>query len=418
MTPPFVFSPIDARRIDVTIFGSGIAESPVVVLASFPEPRPTTNPYIVMLARELVDQPEVELRYFTWKNALLRRYDVFHAHWPEILVSGNPGIKLAGRRLLFCILLGRLWLSGVAVVRTQHNIRPHRRGRTIENFLLRKLENRTAWWITLNRTTHTLDSSRTTTILHGEYVDWFGKYLQPPAEPGQVLFAGLIRDYKNVPTLIKAFAEIDDPTYRLRIAGSPSSAELACSLESAANGDNRVTLTFEYISDEELADAVGRCEVMVLPYAEMHNSGAALMALSMRRPVLAPDNAATRSLADEVGPGWVYRFTGDLSAADIVTAITDRRGRSAGVVPDLTRRSWRDAGRRHLEVYRAAQQFRLRRLRRSGHQDPAPLTPQSPPRGGVREAALPPPETTHGDKIIAAFGCVRGRNSTSHDAVR
>lgn len=108
---------------------------------------------------------------------------------------------------------------------------------------------------------------------------------------------------------------------------------------------------------------------MVLPYAEMHNSGAALMALSMRRPVLTPDNAATRSLAQEVGPGWVYRFAGDLTAADVLAAITDRRGRSAGIVPDLTQRSWCDAGRRHAEVYRAAQRFRARRRRRFRRQE-------------------------------------------------
>ena len=282
--------------------GSGIGKSPLVVLASFPEPRQTTNPYIVMLARELVSRPEIDLRYFTWKKALVHRYDVFHAHWPEILVSGDPGVKLAVRRLLFCILLGRLWLSRVAVVRTQHNTRPHRAGRRIENYLLRMLESRTTWWVTLNPTTSTPDSNRTTTILHGHYVEWFSRYTQPPAEPGQVLFAGLIRDYKNIPALVRAFEGIEDPTYRLTIAGSPSSAELARSLESVANGDSRVTFTFEYITDEELADAVGRCEMIVLPYAEMHNSGAALMALSMRRPVLTPDNAATRSLADEVGP--------------------------------------------------------------------------------------------------------------------
>ncbi len=345
------------------------AAASLTVLASFPALRATTNPYIVTLARELAAQPDLHLRYFSWKYALVGHYDVFHAHWPELFVAGPPGIKVAARQVLFALVLVRLWAMRTPVVRTLHNVRPHQGGRRVEKVLLRRLDRLTTAWVRLNPLTETPDAARTFTILHGDYIDWFAKYRQPPAEPGRVLFAGLIRDYKNVPRLIAAFAGIDDPTFRLSIAGSPSTAELAHSLELAAKGDDRVSFTFEYISEEKLADLVGRCELMVLPYAEMHNSGAALMALSMRRPVLTPDNAATRSLAQEVGPGWVYRFAGDLTAADVLAAITDRRGRSAGIVPDLTQRSWCDAGRRHAEVYRAAQRFRARRRRRFRRQE-------------------------------------------------
>lgn len=338
----------------------GVAPSPLTVLVSFPALRATTNPYIVTLARELSDQPDLDVRYFSWNYALIGRYDVFHTHWPELFVAGKPGPKRAARQLLFFLLLVRLWAGRVPVVRTLHNVRPHHGGRTVEKLLLRQLDRLTGCWIRLNPQTETPDSAETSTILHGDYIEWFASYPQPTAEPGRLLFAGLIRDYKNIPALIMAFAGIDDPAYRLKIAGNPSSAELARSLQDEAAGDSRVSFDFEYVSDTELADAVGRCELMVLPYAEMHNSGAALMALSMRRPVLVPDNEITRSLAEEVGPGWVYRFVGALSAADIAAAITDRRQRAAWPPPDLTRRSWGDAGSRHLDVYRAARLLRGR----------------------------------------------------------
>ena len=53
-----------------------------VVQQSFPTPRPTTNPYLVML-RDAVDAvPGVTVRTFSWRAALTRRADVFHVHWP------------------------------------------------------------------------------------------------------------------------------------------------------------------------------------------------------------------------------------------------------------------------------------------------------------------------------------------------
>ena len=78
---------------------------PIRVLQSFPTPRPTTNPYIVMLARSLQSEPGIAMSTFTWKRALLGRYDVFHAHWPEILVSGHSPVKTAVRQLFTILLL-------------------------------------------------------------------------------------------------------------------------------------------------------------------------------------------------------------------------------------------------------------------------------------------------------------------------
>ena len=51
-----------------------------------------------------------------------RGYDVFHAHWPEILVNGHRPLKTAVRQVLFLVMLIRLRLRGTAIVRTLHNL--------------------------------------------------------------------------------------------------------------------------------------------------------------------------------------------------------------------------------------------------------------------------------------------------------
>ena len=53
----------------------------------------------------------------------------------------------------------------------------------------------------------------------------------------------------------------------------------------------------------------------MLPYRHMHNSGAALTALSLDRPVLVPETDVNRDLARETGPGWVVTFAGELRPA-------------------------------------------------------------------------------------------------------
>ena len=93
-----------------------------VVLQSFPPPRSTTNPYVVMLADSLRALPTVEVRYFSWKTALLSRYDVFHAHWPEILASGRSPLRKLVRQALFVLLLLKLRITRTPAVRTLHNL--------------------------------------------------------------------------------------------------------------------------------------------------------------------------------------------------------------------------------------------------------------------------------------------------------
>ena len=93
----------------------------------------------------------------------------------------------------------------------------------------------------------------------------------------------------------------------------------------------------------------------------MHNSGAHILALSLGRPVLAPRNAVTDRIADEVGDGWVHRYEGELHASDIANAL------AAGIPaegPDLSARDWPTAGRMHHEVFTSAVTGSGRRRRR------------------------------------------------------
>ncbi|TFV52996.1 glycosyl transferase [Blastococcus sp. TF02A-35] len=329
-------------------------DRPLRVLQSFPEPRPTTNPYLVMLRDALAEVPGLEVRTFSWRRALTGRYDVFHVHWPEILVSGNGPLRTAVRRLLFAALLLRLRLRRTAVVRTVHNLRPHQERSGAAAWLLRRAERRTSAHIRLNDRTPATEGVWGATVVHGHYRGWFEQHPHQASRPGHLVFAGLVRSYKNVPGLVGAFTAADDPGLSLHVAGAPDSPETGEQLRAAAGADERVRLTLRHLDDAELVAAVTEAELVVLPYRDMHNSGAALLALSLDRPVLVPDNEVTADLAAEVGPGWVHRYQGDLTAEVLRDALAALRAEPRAPRPDLSRREWDGAAAAHVEVYRRA----------------------------------------------------------------
>ena len=96
---------------------------------------------------------------------------------------------------------------------------------------------------------------------------------------------------------------------------------------------------------------MGRAELVVLPYRTMHNSGAALLALSLERPVLVPANESTESLAREVGAGWVQTFAPPLAPGVLARAVTVVRTTRRSPAPDLSARTWPAIADRHREAY-------------------------------------------------------------------
>jgi glycosyltransferase involved in cell wall biosynthesis len=326
---------------------------PFTVLQSFPEPRETTNPYVVLLREALERTPGTRVLTFSWRHALTARYDAFHAHWPEVWVDGNSPLKKLARQALFALFLLRLRLTRVPLVRTVHNLDLPEGLTRRQTVLLRWAERATALRIRINGTTEVAGDAPVETILHGHYRDWYAPHPRRERRPGRIAFVGQVRRYKGVESLLAAFTETTDPDLSLHVAGRPTSEELAGQLRAAA-GDPRISLSLAFLSDADLVAEVSEAELVVLPYREMHNSGGALAALSLDTPVLVPDNEATRCLAAEVGPGWVHTFTPPLTGADLEGTVARLRTSPPAAPPDLSRREWDGAGHAHLAAYRRA----------------------------------------------------------------
>lgn len=328
------------------------APRPLVVLESFPAPRPTTNPYLVQLLASLPG--DVRALTFDWRTALTARYDVLHVHWPENLLRGRNRAKTVARRLCVALLLLRATARRTAVVRTLHNTAPHEGGGRIERAFLRWWDRRTTLWVRLNPGTEPPTAAPVVTILHGHYRDWFAAMPHPEPVPGRILFFGLVRPYKGVEALLDAFAELDGDEVSLRVVGHPTTDELRERVRAAVASDPRVTARLEYVDDAALAEEVGRADLVALPYRALHNSGVALLALSLDRPVLLPRSALAAELDAEVGTGWVATFDDTVGPEDLARALKTARSTDRTPAPDLSARGWAEAGRAHADAFRRA----------------------------------------------------------------
>lgn len=348
---------------------------PVRVLMALSPPDGTTR-YVDQIAAGA--PAEVEITYRTWRSVFTGRYDVLHLHWPEKLVAADRAARPLVSRLLFVALLIRLKLQRVAVVRTLHNTSPHEGiSSRWQQRLLDWCDRQTTLYITINPVTEPAVGAESVTVLHGHYRTRFAHLEHPAAQPGRLLFFGLLRNYKGVDQLLAAFAGADDADWRLRLVGAPFDQSIADDVERAAAADHRISACLGSVPDRDLVAEICRSELIVLPYRAMHNSGAVLLALSLDRPVLVPRTPVNQALAGEVGPGWIHMYDGELTVTDIRNALTDNASGSQRSAPDLRGRDWDTVGEGHYQAYlramaiarpaRPARSWRDRRIRSGRH---------------------------------------------------
>jgi beta-1,4-mannosyltransferase len=348
------------RRASST--GAATNGATVTVLESFGPPHARTNPYIRQLAASF--PPSVRLLHFSWRRAVFGRYDVFHVHWPEVLVRGRSPVRGAVRSGLYLLVLAQLRLRGRALVRTLHNEAPHEPVTRAQAWVLGCGDRRTTLWIALSE--HARPPSPAPVVVAPlgdcrELADRAdgaaGVDGDRPPVPGRLLHFGHVRRYKGVDALLDAFRQLDDGGVSLRIVGETRDAATRAAVARAAAADARITAVDAFVPDEQLLGEVLDSELVVLPFTRMTNSSSLLLALSLDRPVLVPRTGLTAALAAEVGPGWVHTYEGALDAAALARALAAVRAARAGgdlAPPDLSARAWPAIGARHAEAFRRA----------------------------------------------------------------
>jgi len=339
-----------------------------LVVAMAPLPSALGNPFIAQMCHEL-QRNDCRVVALSLGNA--RRADVLHVHWPDHFVNRRTiAESLRGAvKLLLCSALMRL--RGRAVVWTVHNLKPHdSRHPSVERFFWPCFTALVNGVVTLSgaglsavrQRFPALRRTAAAVVPHGNYAGVYPATPLAPAEARESLglpksahplvFFGQIRPYKNVPELLAAFHDVDDPQARLVVAGGPSDETLRRRLEDEARQDPRVVLTGR-VDDADVSRVFTAGVGVVLPYREVFNSGSLVLALSQGRPVLVPRTPTFAELRDAVGDDWVRFFTPPLRAPELrafeahaAELVASHRA------PDLSMLAWEHLGVRIVDLYR------------------------------------------------------------------
>lgn len=335
----------------------GPAHITVMQSLGAPSPsKPISNPYTRLLV-ESMPSDRVQTKYFRWSGFLTDDFDVLHVHWPEVFVRHPRKVVHYAKCLAFWLFLLRIRLRNKAIVRTVHNLTPHEPGTWLETKVLTALDQQTDVRIVLNDATPNPLGTPTVLVPHGHYRDW---YDEPGAERtirGRLLTFGFIRAYKGIDDLLGAFRGTRDSDLTLVIAGRADSDDTSRFLNEQAALDERVSLDLRFVPDEELATHIAQAEMVVLPYREVHNSGVALLSLSLNRPILMRRSESSELLQTEFGAEWVILFDGDLTAEVIEGAIVDVRANPRSPRADMSSREWPLLAEKTVEAYDLARRL-------------------------------------------------------------
>ncbi len=166
-----------------------------------------------------------------------------------------------------------------------------------------------------------------------------------PANSRTILFFGLIREYKGLDILIKAFSGLGNE-YTLVIAGEPyGSFEKYAGLISECKNRDNIILRTEYIRDNDVAAYFSASDVVVLPYRSATQSGITAISYHFGIPMITTDTGGLKESIGERGTGIVVdRADVQLIRNAIISLFSDYENKSAAfakaIQAEKERLSW------------------------------------------------------------------------------
>jgi glycosyltransferase involved in cell wall biosynthesis len=166
-----------------------------------------------------------------------------------------------------------------------------------------------------------------------------------------VLFFGLIRPYKGVDVLLRAFRQVEGA--ELWVVGMPR-VDMA---PLRALAGERVRFVERFVSDPEIPAYFRRADLVVLPYRDIDQSGVLYSALAFGRPLVLSAAGGFVELAESHGAARLVPPGDERALAEAITELLADPAARAELAAAAARAaagpySWDEVARRTLEVYR------------------------------------------------------------------
>ncbi|PSN14669.1 glycosyltransferase [filamentous cyanobacterium CCT1] len=271
----------------------------------------TSNPYQEKLLRHLVESnvnvDTTEFKTQFKKNLLKKNIQILHLNWIHSYLKARNSVNSTYRFFTLFLRLTIIRLSGIKIVWTVHNLKSHEDNYSPAlDFLARLILTKLSKAIIVHchvaqekvTATFNVKPEKIFLIPHGNYIDLYPneisrkvarKSLCIAADEKIILYMGIIRPYKGICQLIESFKTIESSNKaKLIIAGKILEERDVEAISSAIKGIDNIIFKPGYVPDQEVQIYMNACDVVALPYKNILTSGAAILAMSFRKPCIAP----------------------------------------------------------------------------------------------------------------------------------
>lgn len=335
------------------------------------------NPYVNLMARGVQaaapDIHAIQVATLSWPRLLVDwRWRVLHLHWAELQYAYGPTPAAQAERQLETLLqqLRFAQKSGRKIVYTVHNMDHHES----QHPALNQAAN--DWLFAHADAIHVHNQAaarqvqqrygreqQVFVIPHGNYIGVYANdisreaaraRLQIPESHFVYLYLGLMRPYKGLDVLINAFLKNNFPDATLILAGQINDAEFATHLQQLAGEHPHIRLLPGFVPGDEIQYYCNAADICVLPYRDVTTSGAALLAFSFGKSIIAPAIGPFPELLGDNERGLLFHPQKE-DLADVLAAARTidlpRMQRAARAFAQA--RDWQSIGAQHAQVYRS-----------------------------------------------------------------
>jgi len=282
------------------------------------------NPYQKLLYKSLEPYNIVAKGYhglqFTlrWVIKNKRARHILHFHWLYGAYDPRCNKKhLRIKVILFALKVILARLLGYKIWWTVHNITPHENAYRETDSWLNKLMAKNCQRVIVHckKTKQFVcnqwqrPESKVSVIEHGSYYQFYPDTIERQkarelcglkTNGFTFLFFGMVKEYKGIPNLIKAFCQLqqDLPDIHLVIAGKPLNSDTANKIINSAQNKN-IHLFLEQIPDENIQIFFKAADIVILPFTDILTSGSAILALSFGKAIILPNTGCLPELIND-----------------------------------------------------------------------------------------------------------------------
>lgn len=204
-----------------------------------------------------------------------------------------------------------------------------------------------------------IDESRMHIAYHGIFTaNGFDKHPYQESKYTNIILYGIQNRYKGADLFLEALAVLPQnirQKVRAVIVGR-TDAELYSNYKEKADQFG-VKWVNRFVSDPELFDAIGNADLILMPYRNISQSGALLLALSFMKPILTSDLPSFKETLDGYPDNYFFKKEDIHSLADMIKRFVEGdidKKNICGIIRGLNDKySWRETAKATLRAYKS-----------------------------------------------------------------